>query len=103
MLCSTPQQPSNWTTLDALSPSKSTAAFPRPAHFAPGTHKAALRLSAKVANLQRTRTRGFGRSKYGRDRAGPKDHIRVLSSNSEKRMANSRSSRSEEHTSELQS
>src|ERR1035437_8228241 len=53
MLCSTLQQPSNWTMPDAMSPSKSTAAFPRPAHFVPGTHRAALRLFAKVANLQR--------------------------------------------------
>src|ERR1019366_9852989 len=45
MLCSTPQQPSNWTTLDALKPSKSTAAFPRPAHFVPATHRAAFRFS----------------------------------------------------------
>src|ERR1035438_2381753 len=45
MLCSTLQRPSNWTMPDALSPSRSTAAFPRPVHFVPATHRAAFRSS----------------------------------------------------------
>src|SRR5664280_1214191 len=95
MLCSTLQRPSNWTMPDALSPSKSTAAFPRPAHFVPATHRAtfryslfAIRFSPKSQIYHGFKARGFAGAYTDETRRAHQGHIRLLLAKSEKRRAN---------------